>query len=612
MFLFRFVSICLCSLSLFSLLATPQASAQVLPPTATPIPANMLPDQCEENDSLVQPCAIPTEIEIGDLTFVDDAIDVYSAILKGGRTYTIRASSSDGIDPTMTLFLAGASEQPLMQNDDAAAGSPEAIMQFTSTSDAWYLVQVENRAPGNMKGRSYQISIRSSTIAHTSTAQPTAMPGDAYENNYDLNHAATLAWAVPYDLSLLCPELRADACPSGDHDFFLVPVKRGLPFVALTYDLGPGSDTILTLYAPEAGTQHASNGIQGWRAVQGNDDALPDGRTLRSQLMFTPSWDGEVLLVVASSQRKDPPRLPETAGPPGRYRLIVGSPALPSVQEVLQAQEVSQVQQKASQPAQESVSNSAEAVSSTSQSSSSKPQTGAVVATTSPAPGAIVVATAAVGTHGDMEEIIREGCITGKAMVVNSTGARLSAAAVPSNERRVLMVYPEGSIVSLLGSCYLGWVKVLPQDSVTPGWMFAPDLRLLEGQQAAHNTSENDVPDSSNINSVGASTPAAVKSMQIAVLPTLVATTTPGRPHTAFNLTLRVVDENDQPRIGLRIWLSNALGDVLREGITDSHGQLTLSFDVASGTAMWVQIPSAGLSVAINQNQPAMTITIPH
>lgn len=609
MFLQRFTSIWICTLAVLSFWAVPSSSAQVLPPTATPVPASMLPDQCEENDSLVQPCAIPAETEIGNLTFVDDSMDVYSTILKAGHSYTIRASSEDGIDPSMTLFLAGATEQVLMQNDDAIAGSPDSVLQVTSASDAWYIIQVENRAAGNMRGRSYKLSIRSNPgTSISATPQPSSTaPGDAYENNYDLNHAARLAWAVPYDLSLLCPELRGDACPSGDHDFFLVPVKDGLPFVALTYDLGPGSDTTLTLYAPDPEAQDASTGMRGWRAMQGNDDALPDGRTLRSQVMVTPDWDGEALLVVASSQRMDPPRLPEAVGPPGRYRLIVGSPALPAVQEVLQAQ-------AADQAAREANASTADHTASTTQTAANPPQATAVLAA-SPLPAATVVATALVGSHGDSEEIIRESCLSGKAVVVNSKGARLSAAAVPANERRVLMAYPEGSIVSLLGSCYLGWVKVLPQDSVTPGWMFAPDLRLLEGQAASLDSSENDVSartaaDHASVASVAPASPPS--SIQLETLPTLQPTATAVLQHKAINLTLHVVDEQEQPRAGLRIWLCNAFGDVLREGRTDSHGQLTLSFDLAANSAVWAHIPSVGLSVALNQNQATMTIMLPH
>src|SRR5262249_28747253 len=154
-----------------------------------------------------------------DLTFVDDAIDVYSFLLKGGRTYTIRAASSDGIDPSLTLYLAGATEQVIAQNDDAAVGSGDAVIQITTPADAWDLLQVDNKAPGDMQGRTYTLSARSSVPASGGSApaaSPTpAPPGDAYENNYSVETAARLGWGVPYDLSLICPEL--GACRSGDH-----------------------------------------------------------------------------------------------------------------------------------------------------------------------------------------------------------------------------------------------------------------------------------------------------------------------------------------------------------------------------------------------------------
>ncbi|HET6343737.1 MAG TPA: hypothetical protein VFH51_02345, partial [Myxococcota bacterium] len=262
-------------------------------------------------------------MDTSDLTFVDDAIDVYSFLLKGGRTYTIRAASADGIDPVLTLYLAGATEQAITQNDDAAPGSADAQIQITTPSDAWYLLQVDNKAPGDMRGRSYTLSARSSAPASgggsTATTPTPAPPGDAYENNYSVETAARLGWGVPYDLSLICPE--PGACRSGDHDFFLVPVKKGIPLLAVTYDLGPGADTTLTIYRPEPGFTDPSTGLVGWRVLQGNDDIAP-GRTLRSQVVITPDWTGDALLVVAASDRHDPPAVPEAVGPSGRYRLI--------------------------------------------------------------------------------------------------------------------------------------------------------------------------------------------------------------------------------------------------------------------------------------------------
>jgi hypothetical protein len=229
--------------------ATATITSPTSHPEATPAPPGYESDRCEPNDTLVQPCALPTEEETGDLTFVDDETDVFSLLLKGGRSYTIRATSADGIDPALTVYLAGATDRPIAQNDDVASGSHDAAVQLTTNADGWYLVRVDNKAPGDMRGRTCRLSARSNAPAAdapSATPQTGIAPlGDAYENNYSVETAARLAWGVPYDLSLICPE--AGMCRDGDHDFFFVPVKAGVPLVAATYDLGPGADTTLTL-----------------------------------------------------------------------------------------------------------------------------------------------------------------------------------------------------------------------------------------------------------------------------------------------------------------------------------------------------------------------------
>jgi hypothetical protein len=215
---------------------------------------------------------------------------------------------------------------------------------------------------------------------------------------------------------------------SGDHDFFLVPVKKGVPLAALTYDLGPGADTTIALYRPASNVTDPSTGMVGWQFVQGNDDAL-SGRTLRSQIIVTPDWNGDALIIVAPSDRSDPPRVPDAAGPPARYRLMVGSPFLPAVQHVLQAQQAA-------------ISTAPSGSSGTSGNGGTTGSTGngGIAPTpTAGVAGATVLPTAAQPV-GDTEEIIRETCLTGLARVVNAEGARFSSAAVPSNVGRYLMI----------------------------------------------------------------------------------------------------------------------------------------------------------------------------
>jgi hypothetical protein len=288
--------------------ATLPSTATRTTSSATPTAIGTLPDACEENDRLTQPCALPSEATTSDLNFVDDNRDVFSVLLKDDRQYTIRAESDNGIDPFLTLYQAGSLDTSVAANDDVQPGSSAAEVQITTAgAEGWYLVQVENKAPGDMRGRTYRLSVRSAARPNeplptttTIAVETTQQRGDAFENNYSLETAKYLAWGVPYDLSLRCPE--PDACISGDHDFFRVPVKAGIPFVALTYDLGPGADTTIALYKPVPGMIDPATGLQGWQLLQHNDDVVA-GRTLRSQMLFVPDWSGEALLIVARTSR---------------------------------------------------------------------------------------------------------------------------------------------------------------------------------------------------------------------------------------------------------------------------------------------------------------------
>jgi len=581
--------------------------------TPTPIPVGFGPDRCEPNDSLVQPCAVPNEVDITDLTFADNPTDVFSALLKGERTYTIRASSTSGIDPQLTVYLAGSTDQAIAQNDDIAAGSGDAAVQIHTPADGWYLIQVDNAAVGTMRGRTYMLSIRSSAAIPAAGATATPTPttiGDAFENNYNLSRAPKLAWGVPYDLSLICPDSRPGACVSGDHDFFLVPVKKGVPLAALTYDLGPGADTTIALYRPAPGITDPGTGIPGWQLLQGNDDAL-SGRTLRSQIIVTPDWNGDALIIVAPSDRADPPRLPEAAGPPARYRLIVGSPFLPAVQQVLQAQ-------------QETATSSAPAGSGSTGSGGSGGTTGSAggIAPTPTAgvAGATVLPTAAQPT-GDTEEIIRETCLTGLARVVNAEGARFSSAAVPSSAGRYLMIYPKKSEVALLGSCYLGWVKVRPMTAVSPGWMYAPDLELLEVTGSAPNAGNQ--PDATagplapqpTIAPADAGVPTnaqpTASPVQIVALPTSALPAPTALPRQALTVAVQLLDEKNTSRAGVRVQLVDVLGSVLREGATNDQGSITLVADLPASAAVWVQIPAASVTVLVDRAKPALALVIP-
>lgn len=580
-------------------------------PRPTPRPGTVA-DACEENDTLTQPCALPSEVQTTELNFVDDGVDVFSFLFKANRSYTVRASSSTGIDPVITAYLAGATDQPVAQNDDIQPGTSDAQVVITTKEDGWYIVKVTNKAPGSMRGRTYTLSARSA--ARGDTATPAAgsdstqtvsqvqSRGDAFENNWSLETAGYLGWAVPYDLSLVCPE--EGACRDGDHDFFRVPVKQGVPFVAATYDLGPASDTTIAIYKPVPGFTDPSTGLSGWQLLQHSDDVAP-GYTLRSEVQLMPDWTGEALLIVAASDRHDAPTIPATAGPPGRYRLIAGGAMMPAILEVLQAQQDGPP-----------LATPAPAVSSPTAAPVAAPAAPAAPApTATPAPIAEAAPTVVAEETEDEEELIREECLTGVATVI-SPDAVFYAAAMPKGEDRKLITYPQGTAVELIGSCYGGWVKVRPAGAVTPGYMWAPDLALVEASTAPVTAS----PEAADGTGTSPAAPApartaapaapAATSLEVQAIPP--EPIPPAAPVSTIQVSVpvKITFASGSGLTGVRVQLVNALGDVLAEAPTAANGMVTVTGTVAPGTALRVVVPSLGVD-AIAQNGQEILITLP-
>jgi hypothetical protein len=220
---------------------------------------------------------------------------------------------------------------------------------------------------------------------------------------------------------------------------------------------------------------------------------------------------------------------------------------------------------------------------------------------------------------GDAEEIIREECLTGLARVKNPDGARFSAAAVPGKDSRILMIYPQESEVTLLGSCYLGWVKARPTMAVSPGWMYAPDLELLEviadSTQATPSATpaplSPDASDQAGADSLPDNQTVAAHIIQVAPLPPRAAAPTTSLPREAISLAVEVLDGQQHPHVGLRVQLVDVLGSVLREGQTDAQGRITLVADLPASAAVWVQLPAAGLTAPVDTSKPEVVFVVP-
>jgi len=591
--------------------ATPTATATVtpqvviviatptpLPPsptaTATPLPPGFGRDTCDPNHTLSQPCALPTETDVPNMNFNGNATDVYSFLLKGGRQYRISATvdAQGGLDPVIAVFLAGSAEQPIAANDDAAIGNPSAVVTLTVEADAWYLARVINQAPGDPLGKTYTISARSVSPASAGATPTASNPDDLIGNAYDAAHAVRLAWGVPYDLSMICPDARSDACYAGRHTFLLVPVKAAVPFTAITYDLGAGVDTVLTLYAPDPAQTAIGNGlVPGWRAVASNDD-IAAGWTLRSQISLVPDWNSLALLVVAPSDREDLPTIPAD-GRPGRYRLIVGSPELLPVKSVLAGQQ------------------------------DLPPTPAAPTPRPTGQPAAVSISTQ---TAQDNREVIKESCPLGQALVSND-GTDLYAAAPPSEGDKIAS-YPPDALVRLLGACYRGWVKVQPADSVTPGWMWGPNLRpeaLEAGPTPTAGLAGTPGPAASPTGTPS-SPPVGATAATAARLPALVMTPLePVSLPTAAPLLPaaravavavcqadRTGDTCDAPISDMRVaLLLTATRQLLTSGITDANGKVTLSVSVPEGSQILLSIPALGLETALAANATEVPVRVP-
>lgn len=561
-----------------------------LPPTTTQAPT-ALPgygrDLCDPNHSLLQPCALATETENGPFNFNDGATDVFSFLLKGGRQYQISATvgGNGGIDPAIELFAAGSTAAPVATNDDAQLGDSSAAVTIAVQADAWYLARVANKAPGSPAGKTYTLSARS-MAAGTGTPAQATNPDDLIGNAYDPEHAARLAWNVPYDLSMACPDPRPGACYAGRHSFLLVPVKADLAFTATTYDLGAGVDTVLTLYRPDlAQTQAGAGVLPGWAALAENDD-IAGGWTLRSQISLTPNWSGLALLVVAPSERADLPPTPAD-GRPGRYRLIVGSPELANVKAALASQ-------------------------------ADLPPTPAPPTprpTGQPAPAA--VGAAPLGAP-DAREVIKEACPNGLASV-GAAETGLYAAAPPGRDDRIA-AYPAGALIKLLGQCYRGWVKAQPADSVTPGWMWGPDLRPEELSAAPAAASGSPTPPQATAqpNLVRATSTPAVPAVSLMPLEPA-ELTPPAQPKpSARAVTIEICGSTKQteacekPLPGLRVLLMlAATRQVLTSGLTGADGRVMLSASAAEGSQLLLAIPALGLETALAPNAAELPIRVP-
>jgi hypothetical protein len=130
---------------------------------------------------------------------------------------------------------------------------------------------------------------------------------DAYENNYDFDHASPIAVNAPVSgLNFVCP----DDSGCNDNDFFQVQLKGGDCYRVATSDLTAGIDTNMIVYGP---------GRNQKPPLGGNDNAAPG--ELRSEVDVCVPGNGlqTGFILVGNHNNQSPP---DPATEPG-YTLQV-------------------------------------------------------------------------------------------------------------------------------------------------------------------------------------------------------------------------------------------------------------------------------------------------
>ena len=549
-----------------------QSAATVTP---TP-PANQQPDRCEPNEERDRACSLEIDQVNGPFTFLPAGDqDFYRLVLEPtGLQTEISVRATPGLDLLTSI-----------SRDDGSAlarfASPTISTTLAPDISGGVIIRVENRAPAVAGGESYGIEVRQSL-----PPVPTALPAgnvethqpDILEDNWNIASAAPIGVGVIYELNFVCPVVWG--CAGGDHDYLRLPVKAGTPYLIATFDLGPGVDTVLDLFWQDMN-----------RPVVSSDDARP-GSSFLSVLHWVAPADGEAILRVGPRTGGLQPQVDDEDA--GHYRLAV---ALAGSDLAAQLEDRIRTQTNAPSPT---------------TLPSPPPRAAAPPASAPSAPG---VAPTALPVSTDAP--------TGTAIVrVDSSVLREA----PDRAAPAIQTLPRGAEVTLLGQASGGWVRVQPLDGVVPGWLRGTDLaRAAPASPTPAGTPTRDtftptpIPTTSNdarslvVDELDPLPPPALPmpEQQVAVTLEVQVVMTSVPLHARDNLPVATpLPATLEPLANLRVQLVNAFGDVLAEALTDTAGQVTLSAEVAPGTALLLQLPAIGVQATVEPEQSVVQVVL--
>lgn len=575
-------------------------------PTAIPAASNR-PDACEPNDTVEQACPLPLDAVNGPFTIVpEEDRDFFRLDLPQEASIetlvTVRATA--GLD---LVVSATQGATVVATGSYSLTLGPELFGPM--------VLRVENRDPRMAAGQSYRIEVRRG-IVPPSADPDAAASADPLENNWSFATAAPIAVGVVYDLTLVCPDTRPDACPGGDHDYMLVPIKAGVSYLLATFDLDPGIDTVLELF---------------WGATElptaGNDDYGPGG--MLSALTWTAPSDGLLGVRIAPRNGGLPVQLAEERE--ARYRF-----AITPLAGELAARLTATIGQQANLPTP------------TATPAPARPAPPASSGGGATSGGSTGTGAAAAGGTGASDA--QESIAAGPAIIVRETVLRRE----PSAGSTALATLGPQSPVSVRGPVRGLWVSVESPASILPGWVLWSDLERVgaevtgaaspagtgagitptgtipPGSTLLASPGSTAAPASSGVASGG--TPASSPAAQVAVTaldPTLAPAAPPPVARVPFSLQVHIV-ATDAPRItrstfgmasptpdmrlpvpGVRVQLLNAFSDLLAEGVTDAQGVMRLSRDIRPGDALRLRVPAWGVELPLGSDQTTLVITIP-
>lgn len=556
---------------------TPLVIVATATPTPSPTPDAPGPDAAEPNDTIAAARPIELGGRIERLTFypagdVDDFVFFVKPDMVG-LTAVLDTYITYGMDTRLRVLRPDGSA--IAENDDARPGDKRSHVSLALTESGYVIVEVSNASIVPPDAKTYTLETRLVTSGTAASQPPPGPEGgkpDAYENNYDFDHAPEIPVGQPVDdLNFLCPPGAAANC--GDNDYLAVSLKGGVCYVAQTLKLAPGVDTNLIVYSPQR------DAAPPWA---GNDDTAPGVLASRVRFCAPPSIGSVVgYILVGNAGNRIPPA--PAAQRTYSLRIDVELPATPT-------------------PTLSSSGGSAPA-------------------------GAV----GAPPASGDAPK--------GAARVRAKATALRDA---PTAEGAVLQMLPQETLVTLQGQASGAWVRVQVPNGVLPGWVYGPDLKRIDETaataaapaQAVGRAAATGTPATTALEHEGA--PVAGSSASALPTPHLVALqATPAAaptqaPRIPLAVSLLLVNNGTivatatpaglgaptpragglPPLAGIRVQLVDAFGGVLAEAITPDSGEVTLRRDLAPGTAVFIRVPSPGLQVPVDLNQPASQLTI--